>query len=435
MNKGLKALAILASIMALISCSSVGPVYEFYAHKHTVPNFAADVIDIPAKSPQSQITYHADYDQAAHQAIDVIEQHRHRIHSPGISASVAIDGKLVWSGTSGWADIATDKPLTTQSQFRIGSTSKAVTATLLAKMVEAGTLSLDTPLSTFKLSQLNRGWRDITPRHLASHTAGLPHYKDNSDWSGLLKTMTLNTRYDDVADAVLLFDGSDTLFDAGDDFSYSSLGTVLLSAVMQEAGNAPFQQLMLDKVFEPLKMNQTMPEPTAEQKADHAPDLVSFYWHPDYDEDKVAVWRNVDLSHRLAGGGFISTSTDLARLGLGFMSDEFLSADIRDKFWTPQTVNNGEVNEQNYALGWRVRESDFGDDVGILFQANHGGVSRGAQSWLMVLPQYKMAVAVNINAKTDEFWDFAKVSYELVTLFLRHRNQFYKEAQSQQTVD
>ncbi|MEQ9022818.1 MAG: hypothetical protein RLN82_08680, partial [Pseudomonadales bacterium] len=55
-----------------------------------------------------------------------------------------------------------------------------------------------------------------------------------------------------------------------------------------------------------------------------------------------------------------------------------------------------------------------------LMNANHGGVSRGSQSWLMVIPELNMSVVVMINAKTEEFWDFGEVSFELVEAFLSH---------------
>jgi CubicO group peptidase (beta-lactamase class C family) len=243
--------------------------------------------------------------------------------------------------------------------------------------------------------------------------------------------MSLDTHYSNVADSVLLFDSSDTLFAPGEEFEYSSFGTVLLSAVMQEASGKDYQKAMQDQVFSPLGLQSTMPEPAVPLRKSQAPELATFYWHPDLQENKVTPWREVDLSHRLAGGGFISTSSDLVKLGIGFNSSQFISAKTRDAFWQPQSLNNGEVNEQNYAIGWRVRESDFGEGIGTLFQANHGGVTRGAQSWLMVIPEYNMSVAVNINAKTDQFWDFAKVSYDLVNLFLTHRKSLEAEQASQ----
>lgn len=418
MNKWTLALSILL-LVALAYAAK--PVYEFYAHRHTLPMLGKHYLVIPEKAPQQSQLHAVAYAQVSEVALAKLEQHRQSINSPGISAAVAIDGTLIWAGASGWADLQEDQAMNTTSQFRIGSTSKALNSALLARMVDAGSITLDTPLSAYDLAALNSSWADITPRQLASHMAGIPHYGDNTDWGGLYRTATLNTHYDDVADSLAVFDDSDTLFAPGDRFEYSSLGTVLLSAVMQEASGVRYQRAMQEQVLNPLHMTHTMPEPAIGQRSVQSPDLATFYWHPEAGQDTVAPWREVDLSHRLAGGGFISTSSDLVKLGIGFNTANFISRPTREAFWTPQRLNSGEANEQGYAIGWRAHESDFGEGIGTLFYANHGGVSRGAQSWLMVIPKYDMAVAININANTEEFWTFGEVSFELVKIFLRQR--------------
>ena len=417
----MKFLIIVGLIAIAAGCSLVSPVYQFYAHRHAVPMLSADYLEIPEDSPKDQTLYNKQYQLTAEQALSLLEAHQKSIHSPGISAAVAIDGELIWAGVSGWSDIKAKEPLTTASQFRIGSTSKALNATLLARMVDSGMLSLDAPLADFPIIQRNAQWGQITPRQLASHMGGIPHYKENTDWAGLYRSMSLNKRYSDVEDAVSVFDSSQLLFQPGEQFYYSSLGTVLLSAVMQQAANTHYQNAMDELVLKPLQMSHTLAEPTAKEYPTQSPNIVEFYWHPDKQQPTVVEWRDVDLSHRLAGGGFISTSTDLVKMGLGFVNSSFVSDSTRSEFWTPQTLNNGDINEQHYAIGWRVRESDFGENLGSLFHANHGGVSRGAQSWLMVIPEYKMVVAVNINSNTEQFWDFGKVSFELVNLFLTHK--------------
>ena len=50
--------------------------------------------------------------------------------------------------------------------------------------------------------------------------------------------------------------------------------------------------------------------------------------------------------------------------------------------WTPQTLSNGDVNEQSYALGWRFNPdiAQSGDDDKVLSYAHHGGVSKGAMT-------------------------------------------------------
>ncbi|NRQ43513.1 beta-lactamase family protein [Rheinheimera sp. YQF-2] len=417
---------IIVALMLLLLAGAYAflqPVYQFFSHKGGLPMPFWGFVSIAEPVPELSRVLDNNYREAADTAMQQLKTHRRAINSPGISAAVAIEGKLVWQGVAGWADIAAKKPISPQTQFRIGSTSKALTSTLLARMVQQGNIELDTPLQRYKLSERNPAWRNITPRQLASHMAGIPHYDENTDWRGLYKTIALTTRYQDVGAALAVFDDSKMLFLPGEQFSYSSLGTVLLSAVMQEAGKTRYAQLMQTQVFAPLGMTDTAIEPEIGATAQDTAQLARFYWRKDESKPVVRVWRDVDLSHRLAAGGFISTSTDLVKLGLGFLRDDFVAPAIRQQFWTPQQLNNGEVNEQQYAIGWRVRDYDFAQPLGVLFTANHGGVSRGAQSWLMVIPEFNMVVAANINTTTEHFWDFGKVSTELVRAFLLARQQ------------
>ncbi|MEE4244081.1 MAG: serine hydrolase domain-containing protein, partial [Kangiellaceae bacterium] len=146
--------------------------YDFLAHKHALPMFGVEYVVIPTNAPRNQNLFVNSYSPVTESALDRLDAHRQLINSPGISAAVAIDGELVWAGTAGWANIESNKPLTPASQFRIGSTSKSLTATLLARMVDSGVLTLDTPLSNYQVGKLNQDRLNITPRQLASHMAG-----------------------------------------------------------------------------------------------------------------------------------------------------------------------------------------------------------------------------------------------------------------------
>lgn len=170
----------LAIIIALITYFLI-PVYQFYAYRHETPMLGASYIPIPNSGPIDNKVYDQSFHVPGEKASRVIENHRKSINSPGISAAVAIDGKLIWAGASGWANIESKSPMTTASVFRIGSTSKALTSALLAKLVDRDVISLDTPISTFPVGQLNPNWHHITPRHLASHMAGIPHYGENTE--------------------------------------------------------------------------------------------------------------------------------------------------------------------------------------------------------------------------------------------------------------
>ena len=88
-----------------------------------------------------------------------------------------------------------------------------------------------------------------------------------------------------------------------------------------------------------------------------------------------------------------------------------------EKIWQPQRLNNGEINPQNYAIGWR--KGTFLIDAGKLPIFHHGGVSRGAQSWLVVFPEQKMSIAINTNINTREFSEFSSVYKEIANAFLK----------------
>ena len=222
--------------------------------------------------------------------------------------------------------------------------------------------------------------------------------------AGLYQTVALRREYKDVRDALKIFDESPLLSEPGTDFYYSSLGTVLLGAVMSEASGKPYRDIIREEVIDPTGMTSTIVAP---KRAGANKKLATFYLVKD---GRQREWRPVDLSHRLPGGGWASTPSDLVRMGAKQLDDNYVSPQTRAQFWAPQKLNSGEVNEQNYAIGWRWREWDI-EGVGIARNANHGGVSRGSQSWLLVFPDYDMAIAFNINSRTEHFPDFG-MAYE-----------------------
>ncbi|HEY7883652.1 MAG TPA: serine hydrolase domain-containing protein [Cellvibrionaceae bacterium] len=382
------------------------PVYQFFSHRGAVPMLPTGFVQIPLTGPTHSQIDNKTYQRAGEQALQRLQERRQKILAPGISAAVAIKGERVWAGTVGWADIAKEQPVTADTQFRIGSTSKPVTITALAKLVERGLIDLDTPIGEYLSPLPNPAWTSITPRQLASHSAGLVEYKQTQDLMGLYHIMALRKRYDTAREALEIFDDSDLLFTPGSNFHYTSYSTVLLSAVMEAVTDTPLPALMQSMVFAPLNLAQTLPEPIKPPKH-----LASFYWR---DGRQAKIWRKVDLSHRLAGGGYISTPSDLVTLGSAWLDPDVIAPELRDSFWQPQALPSGDINSQNYALGWRLHKAD---DY-MPTHANHGGVSRGSQSWLMVIPDFQMAVAVSINSNTDVFWDFGETAVEIARHFM-----------------
>ncbi len=365
-------------------------------------------------APSVTETVDDNYGSAAESALQILANHRQNIGAPALSAAVAIEGNIVWRGAVGYADLDTSKPVSLRTQFRIGSTSKAITATALARLVQRGAIDLDRPIGAYLTPLPNQDWATITPRQLASHTAGLPHYKENRDWLGLYQTIALRKHFENVEDALEIFDDAPLLFEPGTGFHYSTLGTVLLGAVMARASDSSYRDLVQREVLAPAQMTKTIVAPSDPSAYS---ELARFYYR---DGNRYREWRHVDLSHRLPGGGFASTPTDLVRLGSLYLDDAYLSQEMRQVFWAPQKFGNDQVNPQRYALGWRWREWDV-PEVGLAPNANHGGVSRGAQAWLLVFPEHRTVIAFCINVKTATFGDFGRLYEPLLRVFNQAR--------------
>ncbi len=94
----------------------------------------------------------------------------------GMGAAVWHDGQLVWQGSAGWRDLERSLPVDTRTVFRLASVSKVITATAAARLWQTQRLDVDTPVATL-LPWLDSPWPALTPRQLAAHTSGLPHYQ------------------------------------------------------------------------------------------------------------------------------------------------------------------------------------------------------------------------------------------------------------------
>src|SRR6059058_5684641 len=206
-------------------------------------------------------------------------------HIPGVQVAVAVNGKLVWSEGFGYADAERQKPVTRETQFRIGSVSKPLTATAVALLYEQGKLDLDAPVQRYVPSFPDKGY-PVTTRLLAGHLAGIRHYKD--------REFFLNRRFATVLDGLTIFQDDSLLFPPGTRFSYSSYGWNLVSAVVEAASGDDFLHHMAAHVFHPLGLSHTAP--------DHSDSLIPGRTQF-YDRDSVGVYRvapPVDNSYKWA---------------------------------------------------------------------------------------------------------------------------------------
>ena len=304
-----------------------------------------------------------------------VEQEVIEAQLPGLSIAVAVDGEVVWSEGFGFADVESGSPITTDSKFRVGSVSKPYAAAAVAQLMAAGRLDVDAPIQEYVPSFPQKEWT-ITTRQVGGHIAGIRHYLGDENFS--------DVRYETVSEGLEIFQDSPLLFEPGTDYSYSSYGWNLVSAVVEGAAHQPFLEYMDQHVFGPLGMEDS----EADWATEDIENRVSFYVRGNDGAPQPAMY--VDNSYKWAGGGFLSTPEDMIRFAEAHRGTDFLPQEALDFLMTSQQLNDG--SETGYGFGWATSEDDAGRTL-----VGHTGGSVGGTTLLTMHPETGVIVAMAIN--------------------------------------
>ncbi len=362
--------------------------------------------------PADHLTYNESFSESATGNLwaelsqNKMEALASRLQSVSMSGALAVDGKLAWVGSVGLAHVDPIEGATTRTQYRIGSISKALTSVAMMRMVEKGLLDLDTPIQAY-LPDYPQYEADMTARQLASHMSGIRHY--DYDITRFPPTDSVsNVSYHDAVEALIQFKDDDLLFTPGQGFHYSTHGYTLLSAVMQSAGGKRFEELVTELVTQPLGMTHTH----AESLLLSTEQLAGFYIA---DNGLYGMTPEQNLSNKVAGGGYVSTPKDLVTLGAALLSEKLLTADSFTKMTTVQPMHDGSKNRQAYALGWRhYKTSHIIDEDNKVDVIHHGGRAFGADSFLLLVPDYNISVAITTNGQGKKSrGEIQMLAYEL----------------------
>src|SRR5690606_22611261 len=138
------------------------------------------------------------------------------------------------------------------------------------------------------------------------------------------------------------------LFAPGERYHYSSFGFNLLSAVVEGAAGRPFLEYMDEAVFIPLGMEHT----EADRYEAIIPHRSGFYEVTDDGALRHAAY--TDNSAVWAGGGFLSTPSDLVAFGSGLLNGDLVRPETLELLFSPMQTTDGEAT--GYGLGWQLEE-------------------------------------------------------------------------------
>lgn len=294
---------------------------------------------------------------------------------PGLAISVWKDGETIFQKGYGYANLETNDPiLPEKSIFRIASVSKPIAATALAEMVIDGVIDFDKSFYEYVPYFPKKKW-DFTIRQLAGHTAGIRGYKGME--------YGLNKQYS-IKESIEIFKDDDLLFEPGTGYHYNSFGWVLISLAMQEASGVPFDQYVKKKVLDPLAMGHTFAPPhNTKLKMDG---VTTFY-----SKNRLGFREAIPVNnfYKLAGGGYLSTVADIAKLGIAYLNETFNHKIFKNQFLKMGTVKG---KSTYYGLGWQVSMDKYGRNY-----YGHIGNGVGGYSNFFVYPYEKMVFTILTN--------------------------------------
>jgi CubicO group peptidase (beta-lactamase class C family) len=298
--------------------------------------------------------------------------------SPGCALGVYRNGSIAYAKGYGLASLELQVPITPETVFDIGSTSKQFTAFSILLLQQQGKLSVDDELQKFIPKYPTYGEK-ITLRHLLNHTSGIRDYNGLMDLAGI---PTQNVT-DDQDGLDILLRQKALNFNPGEEWDYSNSGFFLLSQVVKRVSGPTLRDFDEEKIFKPLGMTNTVIFNDYAQVVPHRATGYSF------DSDKKAF--GVEMSNwEQTGDGSVQTSvTDLQKWDENFYTAKVGGPELIKEMQLVGKLNNGE--EHGYAAGLMI-STYRGQPI-----VSHGGAWAGYRAELLRFPKQHTSVAVLCN--------------------------------------
>jgi CubicO group peptidase (beta-lactamase class C family) len=324
-------------------------------------------------------------------------------HLVGMAAIVFRSHTIVGIATAGVKHQGESTPLGSADLFHLGSLTKAITATMMARLVEAGKLSwTTTALETFpELGKtMHPAFRDITLEQLLSHRAGIPPFDTvtvtllKNTWPKPWPKLSGSAMEQRSRFAALVLKHAPAIT-PGTKGLYSNAGFAIAAAMAERRTGSSWEDLVTSQVLEPLGMHAIFAFPLSAGR--NQP-----WGHFETDKGFIALPGGVaqDPPYMQPAGGMAMALGEYVKFlqmnlqGLRGEDNGFLSAK------TIQRLHTSPLHDE-YALDWRVIQMD-----GVP-ESTHAGSDGSFVAVVALQPSRDVGVAVVLNSAGKRSWEAA----------------------------
>jgi len=315
---------------------------------------------------------------------DALFQDYNHADTPGISVMVIQNGDVLFAKSYGMANLEERIAVQTNTNFRLASVSKQFTAMATLMLVERRKLSLDEHLTDI-FPEFPACGKDITVRHLLTHTSGLVDYEDVIPSGTQLPVLDRDVLR-------LLMQQDKTLFPPGAKFRYSNSGYALLAQIVEMRAKVPFAAFLKDNIFQPLQMNDTV---AYEQGISYVKNRAYGY----SPQGKTFHRTDQSLTSSVLGdGGIYSSVSDLYHWDQALYSEKLIGSNLLQLAFSDQT--SSDRPEASYGFGWYVGKYRGSKEIW------HSGNTIGFSTRIVRYPEKKFTVIILCNRVEAKLSDF-----------------------------
>jgi CubicO group peptidase (beta-lactamase class C family) len=309
-------------------------------------------------------------------AVDKIFKDVAKSGSPGCALGVYRDGSVIYAKGYGLASIELLAPITPQTVFDIGSSSKQFTAASILLLQKQGKLSVSDDIRKY-ISEIPDYGQKVTILQLLNHTSGIRDYLTLMDLAG--------TNIDSVTnddDALAFIARQEKLnFPPGSDYLYSNSGFFLLSIIVKRVSGKTLRDFADENIFRPLGMTHT------QYRDDHT--LLIPNRALAYDPKGEGYDLSVSYFEQTGDGAVHTTVEDLQKWDENFYIAQVGGKDFLAELQEQGRLNTGKTLE--YAKGLFIGEFRG------LRTVRHGGAWGGYRAELLRFPAQHFSVATLCN--------------------------------------
>jgi CubicO group peptidase (beta-lactamase class C family) len=339
-----------------------------------------------AQASAAAVTAGDQYSAALQTIEDKLEARRKELGIPGVSLVIVKDDQIIYLKGLGYKDFENKVPVTSDTEFAIGSATKAFTALTVLMSQDEGKVSLDDSpkkyLPYFKMYDPDTD-KNITIRDLMDHSSGL----NRTDLAMITGKLTR-------AELIQVAAQAKPTAKLHEKFQYQNIMFVAAGEIASTVEKQPYEKLVAERIFKPLGMsNSNLTIAEMEKAKDHS---FGYSYNFDTKETKKLPYR--EITQIAPAGSINSSARDMAEWlrfvinGGTVKGKRLISEKGYDEWLKPQMQIAGKTS---YGFGW------FLQDWNGLKVVQHGGNIDGFNSQVAIIPEKKIGFVLLTNVSAS----------------------------------